>query len=182
MNLLFLAIWQRKLPCYQIRYLPFLWKSTHIWPSYTSSETLCIHMLRKDQIWQQILWRSHLCRAKSTDGPRQWEKTEADTCQAQRIKGKDKAMMCLKIILLWVFTISGRCHKSTWQICFSGSQYLSGNHNDAMMFSRALTEHRLSSKGTENNQRHHLSALVNKRWFSKLCSCVFSSQGCPSVF
>lgn len=89
--------------------------------------------------------------------------------------------MCLKIILLWMFTISGCCHKSTWHICFSGSHYLTGNHNDAMMFFAALSEHRLSSKGTENNQRYHLSILVSKRWFSKLCFYVLSSQSCTKV-
>lgn len=135
-----LATWQRKLPCYQIRYLLFLWKSTHIWSSYKPPKTSSIHMLRKDQVWQQILWRSHVCRAYSTDGPRKQEKA-GDTCQEPKIKGKDKAIICLKIILLWAFTISGRWHKSTWQIYFSGNHYLSGHGNDASTgLSRSIRE------------------------------------------
>lgn len=95
-------------------YLLFLWKSTkHIWFGYKPPKTLSIHMLRKDQVWQQILWRSHLCWAHFSDGPREQEKAEGDTWQAQKIKGKGKAIICLKMILLWALTTTSQPDRFT---------------------------------------------------------------------
>lgn len=162
----------------------------HIWSGYKPPKTLSIHMLRKDQVWQQILWRSHLCWAHFRDGPRKQEKAEGDTCQAQKIKGKEKAIICLQMILLWAFTITSQADRFIqWKaLSLRASQPCQGRfvllHQDrqssgSVPFMDWQDWERQQDR--MQNQRDQLSALVNKCWISILHAFVLSSQSHPSV-